>query len=358
MKVASQPYLVLEIRREELLLDAFSQLWQREQRELHRPLRVRLGSDGGEIGHDLGGVQIEFFNLFCNEICDPQRGLFETDSNTHLSWFKAASLEPLHRYELLGLLFGIALFNGITLPISFPRVFYAKLMGWEVDWEDFLTDWPHLHSTFTQTAKYSGDIADLIQHEDQVNVEALKWPGWSIRSTTQASSPVTNENRTEYLKLYSKWVFDYSIRPQFYAFAAGFYRVVDVRAIRLLTPLSFQRLVEGSQDIDVEDLKHHTKYEACTSSTPTIKWFWSIVESYDQQKLRRLLEFVTASKRMPANGAAGLRFTIMAVEEQNGALPGSSTCFGILHLPKYETRDVMKQKLDIALEHSIGFGQA
>ena len=52
-----------------MLKDAFDQLWQRRRGELFRPLRVRLGEmDTFEVGHDLGGVQIEFFNLLCKEL--------------------------------------------------------------------------------------------------------------------------------------------------------------------------------------------------------------------------------------------------------------------------------------------------
>ena len=61
-------YLVLDVSRDNVLEDTFDQLWHRRLSELLRPLRVRLGEeDGFEIGHDLGGVQIEFFNLVCKE---------------------------------------------------------------------------------------------------------------------------------------------------------------------------------------------------------------------------------------------------------------------------------------------------
>jgi len=58
--------------------DAFDQLWQRRKCELLRPLRVRLGEmEGTEVGQDLGGVQIEFFNLVC-------KALFAEDAGKYL----------------------------------------------------------------------------------------------------------------------------------------------------------------------------------------------------------------------------------------------------------------------------------
>lgn len=69
LKYFEENYLLLNISRGEVLKDAFDQLWQRRKGELFRPLRVRLGEmDTFEIGHDLGGVQIEFFNLLCKEL--------------------------------------------------------------------------------------------------------------------------------------------------------------------------------------------------------------------------------------------------------------------------------------------------
>lgn len=68
-KHATKHYLVLFVSRGNVLEDAFDQLWQRRKDELRRPLRVRLGEiEEREVGYDLGGVQIEFFNLVCKAI--------------------------------------------------------------------------------------------------------------------------------------------------------------------------------------------------------------------------------------------------------------------------------------------------
>lgn len=69
LRSLEEHYLLLNVSRGNVLQDAFDQLWQRQRSELLRPLRVRLGEiDEFEVGHDLGGVQIEFFNLVCKEL--------------------------------------------------------------------------------------------------------------------------------------------------------------------------------------------------------------------------------------------------------------------------------------------------
>lgn len=67
LKIATSNYLVLVIRRENVLTDALNQLWRRERRELMKPLKVRMGMEEGEEGVDHGGVQQEFFRVAMSE---------------------------------------------------------------------------------------------------------------------------------------------------------------------------------------------------------------------------------------------------------------------------------------------------
>lgn len=72
LRSTQEHYLVLKINRHSILSDALDQLWHREKAELFKPLRIRMGVEEGEIGHDLGGVQIEFFKLACQEAFNPE----------------------------------------------------------------------------------------------------------------------------------------------------------------------------------------------------------------------------------------------------------------------------------------------
>jgi hypothetical protein len=76
LKTATSRFMVLEIRRTNVLLDTFNSIWRREERELMRPLKIRLGEEGGEEGLDSGGVQQEFFRLAVAEALNPDYGTF------------------------------------------------------------------------------------------------------------------------------------------------------------------------------------------------------------------------------------------------------------------------------------------
>lgn len=81
LRVATSKFLVIEISRRSVLVDTFNAVWRREERELMRPLKVRLGEGGGEEGLDSGGVQQEFFRLAIAEALNPDYGMTTHTSN-------------------------------------------------------------------------------------------------------------------------------------------------------------------------------------------------------------------------------------------------------------------------------------
>jgi hypothetical protein len=75
----------------------------------------------------------------------PVLGVFTTDSTTQMSWFQPGSLEPLYKYELIGLLTSLAVYNGLTLPFTFPLALYSKLLDQPVSrLADIEDGWPEL----------------------------------------------------------------------------------------------------------------------------------------------------------------------------------------------------------------------
>ncbi|KAH9244933.1 hypothetical protein BASA81_017636 [Batrachochytrium salamandrivorans] len=61
LRRVTNPYLVLEVRRDRLVDDVLDQIRKKEA-DLKKPVKVRFVG-GGEEGQDQGGVQKEFFQL-------------------------------------------------------------------------------------------------------------------------------------------------------------------------------------------------------------------------------------------------------------------------------------------------------
>jgi HECT-domain (ubiquitin-transferase) len=388
MKPSLRKFLMLEVRREHLLEDTFNQLWGREKRELMRPMKVRMGMDQGEEGVDHGGVSQEFFRLVFARAFDPEAQLFTIDPRTRTTWFDPMSREPLPTYEMLGLLVSLAIYNGITLPVTFPIAFYTKLLGRPVDrsgvrWTDtsMLTEgWLELAKGMQDLLYWSqGDVADVFVREYafsvqdnfdtvyNINMQAIaKDDPRSIREIIEdggeplESAPtVTNATRQQFVQDYTDWLIHRSIAPQFDAFARGFHTCLDPKALRLLTPSLLRDIAEGYGEFSILDLKAHTKYEdGYTPDHPFMATFWSVATSFSKEQQKALLEFVTASDRVPVTGMQSVQFYIVRNGPDSELLPTSMTCFGKLLLPEYGDEEKLRRKLEKALEHSKGFGTA
>ncbi|KAL1960116.1 hypothetical protein VTO42DRAFT_288 [Malbranchea cinnamomea] len=442
LKTSISTYLVLVVRRDNVLTDALNQLWRREKRELMRPLKVQMGMDEGEEGIDHGGVQQEFFRVAMAEALNPSYGMFTLDSRTGMSWFQPCSMEPLYKFELLGLLLSLAVYNGLTVPVNFPVALYRKLLGLKVKTiEHISVGWPDLAKGLSDLLQWDdGDVGDIFMRTYEFSFEAfgtvvtvdmektsrnepwpapeksISWDGTRRRSADRSSSKgkareydshdgnvsmlqggpdeypyphrerqlygilkgsssrqrapsipssqqeaglVTNDNREQFVKDYIFWLTDKSIRPQYEAFARGFYTCLDRTALSLFTPEALKTVIEGIQEIDMSELQRHTRYEGgFDPNHRVIKDFWDIVKRYPPEKRSQLLEFVTACDRVPVSGISSIMFVIQRNGVGDTRLPTSLTCFGRLLLPEYSCRSALEEKLDKALENAKGFGVA
>ena len=114
-----------------------------------------------------------------------------------------------------------------------------------------------------------------------------------------------------------------------------------------------------AKDIDVRDLRAHTSYGGgYHHSQPYIHDFWDILTNEmtaDQRS--KFLKFVTSCSRPPLRGFGSLspNITIYYVRDDTDRLPTSATCVNLLKLPKYGSKQVLKQKLLMAIESASGF---
>lgn len=186
---------------------------------------------------------------------------------------------------------------------------------------------------------------EIIQHE-------LKPNGKSI--------PVTQDTKKEYVRLYVNWRFLRGIEAQFLALQKGFNEVIpqhllkafDEKELEVLSLAPIQTLnclvcprgrgvghaltctsslrapqliVCGLGKIDINDWKSNTRLKHCTPDSNIVKWFWKAVESFDEERRARLLQFVTGSSRVPLQGFKALQGKI----SQGGKLCVAN---GFIHL--------------------------
>lgn len=367
-------FFVLEVSRSNILTDALNQIWRRERREMLKPLKVRIGAQEGEKGEDHGGVQQEFIRIAIREAMKADYGLFATDAQTKMSWFQPGSLEPPYKFELLGLLTSLAVYNGLTLPFTFPIALYRKLLGESVTRLEHIEDgWPVLAKGLNDLLNWDeGDVEDAFMRTyvfstdtptgiRSVNIELDlgQDPESTPSQLAETEAPmVDNKNRHQYVDDYVLWLTHRSIVTEYAAFEKGFFTLLDRKAVSLFNPTSLKLLVEGNREIDVDALEKTAQYDGYSAAEPLIQDFWQVIRSFPPEQLRKLLEFVTASDRVPFDGIDSIDFMIQKNGDDDARLPSSATCFGRLLLPAYSSKEKMEERLCLAIENSQGFGTA
>ena len=345
--------LILNIRRDHLIEDTLNEV-SKPDINFQNKLKVKFK---GEEGVDEGGVRKEFFILLIRQIFDPNYGMFSYNKKTRLYWFNHYSFEPKIKYELIGIIFGLAIYNNTILDVKLPITIYKKLLGIKPTLEDMKECDPELYHTLNYL-KNNND-ANLKEELDsnftviddkfgEKLVIPLKENGENIM--------IDNTNKDEYIDLYLDWYFNKSIFETFNSFEKGFYRVFNRNLSKILTPDELELIICGTQVLDFKELKNACQYEEYDKDSETIKYFWEILLMFNEEEKKKFLSFVTGCDRAPIDGLGSLPITISNGGSDLNQLPSAHTCFNNLILPDYKNKEKMKKALLTAINYSEGFG--
>lgn len=362
-------FLIFTIRRTHLIADTLIQLQNaklfnmREDEDksnapahlyLKKPLKIKFK---GEEGVDEGGVKKEFFHLVIKQLFDPVYGMFTYDPKTRLCWFNKTSLTPDEQFELIGVLLGLAIYNGVILDLRFPMYVYRKLMGWESTPEDLREVDPEMARGFDQLLAFKGDVESTFCRTFSVSYDVFGAKRTVELKKGGADIPLTNANREEYVRLYTKWVLEDSIARQFRAFKNGFIKVCGGPALDLFRPEELHQLICGSEKLDFDALEKATRYaDGFNKNSKAVRNLWKVLASFTLEQKKRFLMFCTGSDRAPIKGLGDLSFTISKNGNDSNRLPTSHTCFNHLLLPDYATLEKLRRCLLVAIDNCKGFG--
>lgn len=352
------PYLKLRVRRDHLIQDALVRLEmiaQDQPEDFKKQFYVEFD---GEQGIDEGGVSKEFFQLVIEELFNPDFGMFEFNKENRTCWFKPGSFETENQFTLIGLLFGIAIYNNVILDVHFPPVLYRKLMGMKGKLEDLETSHPGIHKSLMNLLNYDGDVSTDIMATFEISYEVFESTVNHELVPDGKNRTVTNDNRQEYADRYADFLLNTSGKRQFEAFKRGFDIVTNDSLLKTLFRADeLEMLVCGSQVFELSELESTTEYDAgYTKDTPVIRNFWEIVHSMTREEVKQLLNFTTGSDRVPVGGLAKLKLIIARNGEDSDRLPTAHTCFNVLLLPEYSTLEKLRNRLLKAISNAKGFG--
>ncbi|KAK1997628.1 HECT-domain-containing protein [Colletotrichum falcatum] len=372
-------FLVLDVRRECLVddsLKAVSEVIGSGSEDIKKGLRIVFK---GEEGLDAGGLKKEWFLLLVREVFNPEHvGMFIYDEDSQFCYFNPNSFETSDQFFLVGVVLGLAIYNSTILDVALPPFAFRKLLAsaptasagpsahprptMNYSLEDLAEYRPRLAAGLKKLLEYDGDVETTFQLDFVVDVEKYGTvvqvplcPGGETKS-------VTNANRGEYVSLHVRYLLETAVARQFEPFKRGFYTVCGGNALSLFRPEEIELLVRGSDTaLDVDALRGVAEYDNWGTKSPdgvepAVGWFWDTFKEAPPDDQRKLLSFITGTDRVPAMGAALLPIKITCLGDDEDRYPIARTCFNMLALRRYETRERLEHMLWTAVHESEGFG--
>jgi hypothetical protein len=298
---------------------------------------------------------------------------------------------------------------GATLPIDFPLTFYRLILGHRFSMSDLFTIDPQIATSLSNICLMDQETLDLscldftitrsdhsvfelipnganhpvtIHNRVEYIRKALQYYLCSHETAAAMDSSDTNSSPSSLPS---------TMASPLLFFLLGIQSVCPRHHFHHFNPISLQLLLEGNRlDINVSEWRECTEYRLQGGSlfqtnllnqttaleelgeavdgtglgdmstqlaeketkeeqvhNPTIEMFWEVVREMDEVDKRRLLCFSVGTTSLPYDGFRGLKpkFTLVVGTLSVDSLPISHTCFHMLILPKYEAKEVMKEKI-------------
>lgn len=362
-------HIKINVRRENLLEDSMEATESITQADMRKIFRFEFIS---EPGVDAGGVAREWFQLVSDTLFNPDFALWSYSSINQMCMqinpsSGIANDEHLRYFHFTGRLLGKALFDRQIVAGHLVRPLYKHILGWPLT----VADLEHLDSdTFANLCK----LKDL----EDVEVCCLDFTvtedHWGTAHTVElkpdgANCSVTNSNVDEYIQLQMRYRLLDRVKEQVKALLIGFYDVVPEALLSVFDFQELELLLCGLPEIDIEDWKRNTEYtgdfERKGASHKVVKWFWEVVvDDFNEEHRARLLQFVTGTSGVPAQGFRALqgndnnirKFTVNSIPETVSVFPKAHTCFNRIDLPLYDSKKKLKKFLTMAVQmEATGF---
>ncbi|XP_005999628.1 E3 ubiquitin-protein ligase HACE1 isoform X3 [Latimeria chalumnae] len=352
---------ILLVHRDSIFRSSCEVVSKASYEKLKQGIAVRFHGEEG-MGQ---GVVREWFDILSNEIINPDYALFtQSADGTTFQPNSNSSVNPdhLNYFRFAGQILGLALYHRQLVNIYFTRSFYKHILGIPVNYQDVASIDPEYAKNLQWIL--DNDISDLgLELTFSVETDVFGAMEEVPLKPGGTSIIVTQENKAEYVQLVTELRMTRAIQPQINAFLQGFHMFIPPSLIQLFDEYELELLLSGMPEIDVNDWYKNTEYTSgYDRDEPVIQWFWDVVHNLTQEERVLLLQFVTGSSRVPHGGFAyimggsGLqKFTIAAVPYTTNLLPTSSTCINMLKLPEYPSKEVLKDRLLVAL-HCGSYG--
>ena len=274
------------------------------QEDLLLPHRIWKVKFIGESVDDCGGGYSESIAEICDELqngsvpllIQTPNGREDTGVNRDCFILNPEAMFPVHlnMFRFLGVLMGIAVRTGSPINLSLAPPAWKQIVGMSLT----LSDLSETDSDYVQGLLYIRDNSEAFEGIEftapsATGKEVQLHPSWT---------QVTIQNCQEYVRL-AMHMRLHEFDHQVLAIREGMARVIPVPLLSLFTGPELETMVCGSQEISIGLLKSVTTYKGIEPTSPLVRWFWEVMENFNQEERSLFLRFVWGRTRLPRTAA-------------------------------------------------------
>ncbi|GAA5940144.1 hypothetical protein JCM10213_008342 [Rhodosporidiobolus nylandii] len=385
------PRQKVRISRERILESAFKVF------ELYGASRASLEVEFfNEVGSGLGPT-LEFYALVSKEFARKNLALWRTGDVSDPSDYvhtltglfphpiddleTEAGKKALKVFRVLGQFVAKAMMDSRIIDVNFSRPFMRLVLEQDLPLtlaSVKLVD-PDLGKSLAHLQEYV-DAKDAIEADEAKNEDERKTaiaavevrgatvadltldftlPGYDIELKEGGKDvSVDIQNLEEYIQLVVDWTLSRGVEAQINEFKKGFSTVFPVRDLQTFTPAELVMMTAAvEEDWSVEALTNASKADhGFTMDSRPVRDFLSVMSELSLSERRDFLSFMTGSPRLPIGGFAALTPPLTIVRKDGGdaVLPSVMTCVNFVKLPDYTSREVVKERILMAVREGAG----
>ncbi|KRH94350.1 E3 ubiquitin protein ligase [Pseudoloma neurophilia] len=337
------PYFFITVNRNNLYDDMFRLLMEADDSEIRKEIKITFE---GEEGVDSGGITKEFFQLISDELVQDDY-LFKLKNN--VLWFSKEI--KTKKYEIVGKLVGLALYNDVILNIPFPTFLFKIFLNKKPDLNDLSEIEPEICKSLKQILNYTEEELKMLEQCFSINRN-----GKIIELVPNGKNILVDiHNRDSFVTRYSEYIMLEEMEMNIDGLKRGFLSVIQKNIISFLQPSELEKIIVGCSTINVGKLQETAAYSGFASNSPLVVAFWQIFEQYSSDEQKSLLMFITGNERVPVGNNPNSKLIIVRNGCDTDRLPSSQTCFNTLLLPEYSSGKKLREKLTQAISMTKGF---
>eukprot|EP01043_Picozoa_sp_COSAG02_P023891 COSAG02_NODE_1289_length_13445_cov_16.898322_8_plen_816_part_00 len=265
----------------------------------------------------------------------------------------ANTQDHLDRFRFIGGLMGSAARTSSFFEIDMPSLIWKYLLGEKIG----------THEVADIDARVAQQLEAGSPALSEAEWDAQETVYWSVRLVNGRVLAVRGDGSAVQYPERTTWAaaclqtWENQFSDQLQAIRDGFYGTFPELSTRLLTWRELERRVSGQPDVSVQALKKIARYESgYRADDAYITQFWAVIESMSGLERKGFLGFCWGRGRLPPHPTQPL--TIDCSGDSDNSMPHSHTCMFQLHLPRYSSPEILKQRLLTAIQNGGSRGVA